>query len=247
MRLWDGRNGTCLAVLEGHTGKIHGALVLVDGRLLSWSEDHTLRLWDGRNGTCLAVLEGHTGRIRGALVLVDGRLLSWSEDRTLRLWDGHSGVSLAVIEGDTRWVKGALVLGDDRLVYWSDDTALRLWDGRSGTCPSVLTEDQAARSHPEWLHVREKAEKPEKVSLGFFLNGPACTAQLRHVALPSPVAVWHAESHSHARCLLPDGSTIVTQRNGQVCILKLHLGRQRVDLAELQRQPGSDKDQTNES
>ena len=138
LRLWDGQSGACLAVLEGHTDAVEGALALADGRLLSWSDDKTLRLWDGQSGACLAVLEGHTDGVEGVLVLADGRLLSWSRDKTLRLWDGQSGACLAVLEGHTDWVEGALVLADGRLLSWSRDKTLRLWDGQSGACLAVL-------------------------------------------------------------------------------------------------------------
>jgi len=96
-RLWDGKSGRCLAVLEGHSESVRGALALADGRVLSWSDDNTLRLWDGEGGQCLAVLEGHSDSVSGALTLADGCILSWSNDETLRLWDGQSGQCLEVV------------------------------------------------------------------------------------------------------------------------------------------------------
>jgi hypothetical protein len=80
---------------------VWGAVVLGDGRFLSWagglsSTDNTLRLW-ASDGAPLAVLAGHTNRVNGALALSDGRLLSWSEDGTLRLW-AADGASLAVLD-----------------------------------------------------------------------------------------------------------------------------------------------------
>ena len=116
----------CNAVFEGHTNSVIGALVLPDGRFLSWSDDHTLRLWDD-TGRPLAALEGHTDLVYGALALPDGRFLSWSWDHTLRLWD-DTGRPLAILEGHTNSVGGALVLPDGRFLSWSSDSALRLWD-----------------------------------------------------------------------------------------------------------------------
>ena len=84
-RLPHAQKNPCLAVLEGHTADVNGALVLSDGRLLSWSDDKTLRLWDEQSGASLAVLKGHTNWVNGALELSDGRLLSWAWDKTLRL------------------------------------------------------------------------------------------------------------------------------------------------------------------
>ncbi len=80
-------NKALIHTFLGHEDAIAGALLLPDGRALSWSWDHTLRLWDLESGQPSAVLEGHTREVRGALLLPDGRALSWSADNTLRLWD----------------------------------------------------------------------------------------------------------------------------------------------------------------
>jgi WD40 repeat protein len=127
LRLWSGE-GAALGELRGHTRPVRGALVLPDGRLLSWSWDKTLRLWSGE-GAALGELRGHTNTVRGALVLPDGRLLSWSgRETTLRLWSGE-GAALGELRGHTRPVSGALVLPDGRLLSWSSDSTLRLWSG----------------------------------------------------------------------------------------------------------------------
>ena len=46
--------------LVGHTKDVNGVLLVPDGRILSWSMDHTLRLWDLTSAQPPAVLEGHT-------------------------------------------------------------------------------------------------------------------------------------------------------------------------------------------
>ena len=84
MRLWDAE-GAPLATLEGHTAGVVGATGLNEGRILSWSEDHTLRLWAG-DGAPLATLQGHTRGVRGATALADARILLLVGDHTLRLW-----------------------------------------------------------------------------------------------------------------------------------------------------------------
>ncbi|MBI5249111.1 MAG: TIR domain-containing protein [Desulfomonile tiedjei] len=138
LRLPHAQKNPCLAVLEGHTGIVSGVLELSNGRLLSWSSDHTLRLWNGQSGACLAVLKGHTEKISGALALADERLLTWSVDKTLRVWNVQTGECLAVLQGHTRWVKGALTLADGRLLSWSGDNTLRIWDMHCGGCLTVL-------------------------------------------------------------------------------------------------------------
>ncbi len=144
--LWDGQSGALLTTLEGHTQMVRGARELSDGRLLSWSWDHSLRLWDGLSGAPLAILEGHTDKVDGALELSDGRLLSWSRDQ-LRLWDGRKGTPLATLEknSDSRGVNGALELADGRILTWSSDQTLQIWDVQSGT-PLVTLE-----GHNRWF------------------------------------------------------------------------------------------------
>jgi WD40 repeat protein len=65
---------------------VRGALVLPDGRVLSWSADGTLRVWDLTTGEARA-LTGHEDSVVGALVLPDGGVLSWSRERFLRRYD----------------------------------------------------------------------------------------------------------------------------------------------------------------
>ena len=232
LRLWDDRNGACLAVLEGHTNMIRGALALADGRLLSWSADATLRIWNGQNGVFLMALEGHSEKVNGALALADGRLLSWSADSTLRIWDGQNGVCLMALEGHACWVWDALELTDGQLISWSGDGTLRLWDGQNGVCLEEIPRHRAALRHPEWIHAQAQARHHRNVSHDFFMDYSTRTAHLCHKRESSILAAWNAESYSEARCLLPDGTAVVTQVNGQVCILKLHHGNRRISLAE---------------
>jgi hypothetical protein len=46
------------------------------------------------------------------------------------------------------------------------------------------------------------------------------------------IAAWSADAASKPRCLLPDGTAVVTQKNGQVCILKLYHGNRHISFAE---------------
>ena len=68
----------CVAVFEGHTEGVLGALEMLEGRILSWSLDKTFRMWSD-SGEQLKVLEGHTGSVYGVLLLPDERILSWSD------------------------------------------------------------------------------------------------------------------------------------------------------------------------
>jgi WD40 repeat protein len=143
---------TELQVLSGHTAKIVGVNILIDGRILSWSEDGTLRLWDGTDGSELTVLSKHNGSVTGAKILPGGRILSWSKDGTLRLWNGTDGSELAVLRQDADSfiynIIGAKILKDGCILSWSRyDPRLRLWDTAGSYSYSEYNE--------EWLSLSE--------------------------------------------------------------------------------------------
>lgn len=120
----------CLRVLEGHTEFVWGAATLADGRVLSWSGDHSLRLWTP-DGSPLATLAGHTATVSGGRALDDGRILSWSRDNTLRLWTAE-GNPLATLAGHTAAVVGTAAAADGLILSWSEDHTLRLWAADGG-------------------------------------------------------------------------------------------------------------------
>ncbi len=99
LRVWDLETGTCLLVLEGHTGRVLSVSVTPDSRYaVSASDDKTLRVWDLETGTCLLVLEGHTGRVSSVSVTPDSRYaVSASDDKTLRVWDLETGACEVVV------------------------------------------------------------------------------------------------------------------------------------------------------
>ena len=233
LRVWDIDTGACCVVLKGHTDLVWGALLLQDGVVLSWSDDRTLRMWDSTTGTCCAVLEGHAGPVRGALTLPDGCILSWSLDLTLRVWDATTNLCHIVMEGHTDWVQNASALPDGRILSWSHwDNTLRLWNATTGTCLEVVPERDLQARHPDWFYRKLSTEQPDGVIEDWGGIATGRTARLFHRVGFTPLPDWQAESGCNAPILLPDGTLVVTQANGQVCILKLHHGNRRVTLAE---------------
>ncbi|MCH7227939.1 hypothetical protein, partial [Haloferula sp. A504] len=132
-------------------------------------------------------------------------------------------------------VRGARELADGRILSWSWDKRLRLWNGQSGECLEIVAQADAANLHPEWLHARFLKESPDAVAGDFHAISSKRSAHLRHKNTPSPLAAWNAESDSEAPLLFPDGTAVVTQQNGQVCILKLYHGNRRVTLEEVEK------------
>ena len=241
LRLWDIHSGICLKVLEGHAKSIGGVLALSDGTLLSWSQDKTLRLWNGQTGACLNVFEGHRWEVNGALVLNDNTLLSWSTDNTLRVWDRLKGVCLKVLEGHSWSVNGAVVLTDGQLLSWSGDKTLRSWDVQSGKCLVVTPFDRIGQTHPDLLYGYSKSQNQNCTWGNYFIDSSGASASLRHKLIPQSLAVWNADSHINSDNLLLDGAAVISQHDGQVCILKLYHGNRRVSLAEVEEILASQK------
>ena len=149
-RVWDLRNGACVAVLEGHTGYVSGVAVSPDGsRAISAGRDGTLRVWDLRDSACVAVLEGHTGSVRAVAISADGsRVVSLGQDRTLRVWDLQEAACVAVLRShengptngedseDLLGLLSTVTLSADglRAVTTSFDDLVRVWDLRAGEC-----------------------------------------------------------------------------------------------------------------
>jgi WD40 repeat protein len=128
--------GMLLRTME-HNDVVKGALVLMDGRILSWGDDETMRLWQ-HNGIPITIITGHTGSVTGTIQLRDSQILSWSNDSTLRLWQ-YNGTPITTMIGHIGNVNGAIELIDGRLLSWSSDDSLRLWDA-NGSPMATLTE-----------------------------------------------------------------------------------------------------------
>ena len=58
------------------------------------------------------------------------------------------------------------------------------------------------------------------------------SARLHHGALPAVAAGWEADAGAAARCLLQDGTVVVTPASGEFCVLNLYQGNRRLSLLE---------------
>lgn len=217
-------DGRPLSVLKGHKLQIQDTQILLDGRILSWSDDGTLRLWSN-DGVPLTVLEGHAGWVMGAQILADGRILSWAKDRALRLWDGRSGRCHAILEGHTAPVVCAQALTDGRILSWSWDNTLRLWDNDGRMIETIQIKKLFSAPKEIWQTFLEN----ELTSSISGIYGLANTVYLGVESSGAPNCIqWHGKSDCTARHLFDDGRSFITQGNGQVCQLKVYVGNEVV-------------------
>ena len=94
------RPGGALEQTLHHDDIVEGAMVLPDGRVLSWSYDRTVRIWDReRRASCSGYAEA---QCRGCpRLLADGRVLAWVRRRA-HVLDVLTGNVLARLLG-CRW------------------------------------------------------------------------------------------------------------------------------------------------
>ena len=142
---WEGKQ---IAVLKGHTDKLHSATFSADGkRVVTASDDSTARVWDAGGGTEMAVLKGHDDMLGAAFSADDKRVVTASKDKTARIWDADSGNEIAVLKGHTDSVNSAAFSGDGkRVVTSSEDKTARIWDAGGGAELAVL-EGHTAKVH----------------------------------------------------------------------------------------------------
>ena len=102
LRVWSGDGDVARSEFRGHTDKVVGALMLSDGRLLSWSRDNTIRLWDSETGTALAVGQLPGNSVNGAQWVSDGRLLICCDEK-IYLCDFEAASTPAVVGNPLDW------------------------------------------------------------------------------------------------------------------------------------------------
>jgi WD40 repeat protein len=192
LQLWDASIGSSLALLEGHSDWVGGALELSDGRILSWSWDHALRIWDGATGESLTVLKGHSDEVCGAMELPDGRILSWSRGQnndeavpsSSNCPSGHG--PLKSWEGEMRCWKCGWVAK----VY----NTLRIWEGQSGKSLASLEGHSATINGAETL--------PDGHILSWSNDG---ALRIWDGQSGDPIAALEGHTQSVGAEVLPDG------------------------------------------
>lgn len=141
VHLIDIAQGACLVKMEGHTARVIGSHLFVDGkRALTASEDGSIKVWSVRSGRLVRQMEGHKGPIDAFKVSNDDSVaISGSDDGTARVWDLKSGVCLKVLDAHKGWVVDlAIPSRNDKVISASPDGSAIEWDMDSGGVKQVL-------------------------------------------------------------------------------------------------------------
>lgn len=96
-QIWSLADGSSIAVLRGHHGAVHAAMLSDDGGLaLTGGEDRTARLWDAATGRQLAALEGHKAAVVLVALSPDGtRAATATAAGTIRIWSAAHSLLIA--------------------------------------------------------------------------------------------------------------------------------------------------------
>jgi len=165
LRVWDIKDWSCVALLEGHTQAITGLSVVDDvalasPRLVSGSRDKTVRVWDVAAKSCVSVLEGHTRQVTG-LAVASGRscgkpalVISSAGYDKVRVWNLAARSTRVALSQHAKSVLSLTAMGDGgrdgaavHLMSVSKDEIVQVWD--TGTWSHV-----AVMPWPYQLHRR---------------------------------------------------------------------------------------------
>jgi WD40 repeat protein len=101
-RIWDGRTGAPVAMLDEHPEAIDLGVFSPDGSLVATAtaSDPTVRLSDARTGHLLRLLRGHVSEITSIRFIKDGtQLFAASKDGAVRVWDVANGGEILLLKG----------------------------------------------------------------------------------------------------------------------------------------------------
>ena len=131
IRLWDGRTGVQLHVLESDD-RVRSVAFSPSGKeILSGSGGGMVDLWDATSGARIASRKAHTHNVRAVAFSPSGRFVaSASDDKTVALWDLHSEefAPVHVFSGHGHFVRSVAFSSDGTLlVSGSWDMTCKIW------------------------------------------------------------------------------------------------------------------------
>uniref|UniRef100_A0A7S4UBR3 TRAF-type domain-containing protein n=1 Tax=Guillardia theta TaxID=55529 RepID=A0A7S4UBR3_GUITH len=148
MKVWDLVVLKEEAALVGHTGLVHGVLLLND-LCVSVSQDKTIRFWDLRSGECVTAFETKS-RGQYGIAVHELKLISAAGSK-IYTWDLRKVAAhvfsddqrnnfgrYSTLTGNTSGVFGHHMIGD-RLYTSAVDSSIRLWDLKSMQVKSKIS------------------------------------------------------------------------------------------------------------
>jgi WD40 repeat protein/DNA-binding SARP family transcriptional activator len=170
IRCWDGINGQCLRILQGHSNWVWSIdCYLLTGQssaiqttsqeqatfiVASGADDETVRLWDVQTGQCLETFQGYRDYAWAITWSPDGQTLaSGGISQTVRLWSLQTGRCIRTLAGHDEWIYSVAMTNDSAdgefsretkpiLASGGRDRTVKLWDVATGSLLKTLQGDQ---------------------------------------------------------------------------------------------------------
>ena len=137
VRIFTAHDGTLMATLAHHVGRVNDLDFSADGRwLISGGEDKTVKLWTLRTEDGMPkerpqrTLSDHSDAVFSVVTSANSLLLATgSEDKTVKLWPlGGNEKPLATLTGHSWWVNAVAISPDcTTLASGSNDRAIKIW------------------------------------------------------------------------------------------------------------------------
>jgi ribosome biogenesis protein len=126
---------TCVAVLDGHNGRVAAAVWPTLDRIFSGGWDNSLRVWDVDASKCITTLTGPLPVHDVSYSMPTGLVATAHSDRAVRIWDPRTTTTIIqkTLTSHKQWVSAVLwhPYSSSLLLSASYDNTVKMWDIRS--------------------------------------------------------------------------------------------------------------------
>ena len=224
VKILDAADGSCRAILEGHTNRVRCVCVMPDGRIVSGSRDKLLIVW-APDGSLLRTLEGHQDFVWCVAALSEDRVASGARDGRIRIFDVNTGFQILVFTPSST-VRCLAALPDGTLIADAGGGRLVRWDVSNSPCRMRI---RGISGEEQLQNITSVAGVSEGVVLAGRENG-SLTLWNMTAAVPDnytkirchEAAVWALASLPNKRFVAADGDGVLKVWRADLALPREH-------------------------